>query len=184
MKKWLLTIYLLIGGFLFTACSNRDLKVCHIGVSQCSDDEWRHKMNSEMLREALFYDGLEVEIRSAKDNNQKQIADIQYFIDKEVDLLIVAPNEAAAITPSVEMAYKKGIPVIMVDRKIESDKYTAFIGADNYKIGQDAGNYILNMRKSSAKILEIRGLEGSTPAFERHKGLMDVIQDASNIQVV
>ena len=184
MNKWLLIVYLLIGGFLFTACSNRDLKVCHIGVSQCSDDEWRHKMNTEMLREALFYDGLEVEIRSAKDNNQKQIADIQYFIDKEVDLLIVAPNEAAAITPSVEKAYKKGIPVIMVDRKIESDKYTAFIGADNYKIGQDAGNYILNMRKSSAKILEIRGLEGSTPAFERHKGLMDVIQDASNIQVV
>ena len=185
MKNWILVLYiLLVGGFLFTACTNRDLKVCHIGVSQCSDDEWRHKMNTEMLREALFYDGLEVEIRSAKDNNQAQIADIQYFIDKEVDLLIVAPNEAAAITPSVEMAYKKGIPVIMVDRKIESDKYTAFIGADNYKIGQDAGNYILNMMKSSARILEIRGLEGSTPALERHKGLMDVIKDAPNIKVV
>ena len=84
MKNWILVLYiLLVGGFLFTACTNRDLKVCHIGVSQCSDDEWRHKMNTEMLREALFYDGLEVEIRSAKDNNQAQIADIQYFIDKE-----------------------------------------------------------------------------------------------------
>lgn len=185
MKNRILVLYiLLVGGFLFTACTNRDLKVCHIGVSQCSDDEWRHKMNTEMLREALFYDGLEVEIRSAKDNNQAQIADIQYFIEKEVDLLIVAPNKAAAITPSVEMAYKKGIPVIMVDRKIDSDKYTAFIGADNYKIGQDAGNYILNKMKSSAKILEIRGLEGSTPALERHKGLMDVIKDAPNIKVV
>ena len=91
MKKWLLIVYLLIGGFLFTACSNRDLKVCHIGVSQCSDDEWRHKMNSEMLREALFYDGLEVEIRSAKDNNQKQIADIQYFIDTSVHKLYKFP---------------------------------------------------------------------------------------------
>ena len=50
MKNWILVLYiLLVGGFLFTACTNRDLKVCHIGVSQCSDDEWRHKMNTEML---------------------------------------------------------------------------------------------------------------------------------------
>lgn len=185
MKNWCCFLFVsLFLSLFFNSCANRELKPYHIGVSQCSDDEWRHKMNTEILREALFYDGLEVEIRSAKDNNQTQISDIQYFIDKEVDLLIVAPNEAAAITPAVELAYEKGIPVIMVDRKIQSNKYTAFIGADNYKIGQDVGNYILNKTNSSGKILEIRGLEGSTPALERHKGLMEVVKDAPQIKIV
>lgn len=97
-------------------------------------------MNNEIVREALFYDGVEVEIRTAKDNNRNQIADIKYFIDKKVDLLIVAPNEAAAITPVVEKAYRQGIPVVVIDRKILSDKYTAFVGADNYEIGKMWGN--------------------------------------------
>ena len=184
-KKCQFLLYvLLLAELVFVSCANRDLKTYHIGVSQCSDDEWRNKMNTEMLREALFYDGIEVEIRSAKDNDLKQISDIHFFIDKKVDLLIVAPNKAAAITPAVEMAYEKGIPVIMVDRKIQSDKYTAFIGADNYKIGRDAGNYVQNMMNFSGKVLEIRGLEGSTPALERHNGFMDAIKDANQIEVI
>lgn len=183
-KCQFLLYVLLLAELVFVSCANQDLKTFHIGVSQCSDDEWRNKMNTEMLREALFYDGLEIEILSAKDNDLKQISDIQYFIEKKVDLLIVAPNKAAAITPAVEMAYEKGIPVIMVDRKIQSDKYTAFIGADNYKIGRDAGNYVQNMMSFSGKVLEIRGLEGSTPALERHKGFMDAIKDANQIEVI
>lgn len=178
----LLGIFLL--GLFFNSCTSQELKSYSIGVSQCSDDEWRHKMNTEILREALFYEGLDVEIRSAKDDNKTQISDIDYFVDKGVDLLIVAPNEAAAITPAVERAYAEGIPVIVVDRKIQSNQYTAFIGADNYKIGQDAGNYILNTTGTSGRILEITGLEGSTPALERHKGLMDVIERASDMKLM
>lgn len=184
IKSRFILYVLLLAELCLVSCTNRELRTYHIGVSQCSDDEWRNKMNTEMLREALFYDGLEVEIRSANDDNRTQITDIQYFIDKKVDLLIVAPNEAIAITPAVETAYEKGIPVIMVDRKIRTDKYTAFIGADNYKIGQDAGNYIQNIMNSSGKVLEIKGLDGSTPAFERHNGFMDAIKDANQIEVI
>lgn len=178
----LLSIFLV--GLFFKSCISQELKSYSIGVSQCSDDEWRHKMNTEILREALYYEGLDVEIRSAKDNNQTQISDIQYFIDKGVDLLVVAPNEAAAITSGVEKAYAEGIPVIIVDRKIQSDQYTAFIGADNYKIGQDAGNYILNLMEASGRILEITGLEGSTPALERHNGLVNVIEKAPEMKLI
>lgn len=142
-----------------------------------------HKMNNEIVREALFYDGVEVEIRTAKDNNRNQIADIKYFIDKKVDLLIVAPNEAAAITPVVEKAYRQGIPVVVIDRKILSDKYTAFVGADNYEIGKDVGQYILNRLHGKGKVLEITGLEGSTPAMERHKGLTDVLKEEPGIEI-
>jgi len=139
-------------------------------------------MNNEMQREALFYDGVEVEFRTAKDNNQYQINDINYFIDKKVDLLIVAPNEAAAITPSVEKAIKRGIPVVVVDRKTLSDNYTAFVGADNYKIGNDVGHYIVSRLNGKGNIFEVTGLEGSTPAMERHKGLMDALAEAPGIK--
>ena len=179
MKNYLLLSILCLAGILMS-CTQKHTRY-RIGVSQCSDDEWRHKMNNEIVREALFYDGVEVEIRTAKDNNRNQIADIKYFIDKKVDLLIVAPNEAAAITPVVEKAYRQGIPVVVIDRKILSDKYTAFVGADNYEIGKDVGQYILN--RLHGKGLEITGLEGSTPAMERHKGLTDVLKEEPGIEI-
>ena len=165
MKNGLL-YFLLCLAALVSSCDGTNTRY-HIGVSQCSDDEWRHKMNKEMQREALFYDGVQVEFRTAKDNNQYQINDINYFIDRKVDLLIVAPNEAAVITPSVEKAIKKGIPVVVVDRKILSDNYTAFVGADNYKIGSDVGHYIVSRLNGKGNIFEVTGLQGSTPAMER-----------------
>lgn len=182
MKNYLLLSILCLAGILMS-CTQKHTRY-RIGVSQCSDDEWRHKMNNEIVREALFYDGVEVEIRTAKDNNRNQIADIKYFIDKKVDLLIVAPNEAAAITPVVEKAYRQGIPVVVIDRKILSDKYTAFVGADNYEIGKDVGQYILNRLHGKGKVLEITGLEGSTPAMERHKGLTDVLKEEPGIEII
>ena len=177
MKNYLLLSILCLAGILMS-CTQKHTRY-RIGVSQCSDDEWRHKMNNEIVREALFYDGVEVEIRTAKDNNRNQIADIKYFIDKKVDLLIVAPNEAAAM----EKAYRQGIPVVVIDRKILSDKYTAFVGADNYEIGKDVGQYILNRLHGKGKVLEITGLEGSTPAMERHKGLTDVLKEEPGIEI-
>ena len=155
-----------------------------IGMSQCSDDSWRHKMNDEILREAMFYDGGSVEIRSAHDDNKKQIEDIRHFIDKKVDLLIVAPNEAAPITPVVEEAFDKGIPVIMVDRKILSDKYTAFMGADNYEIGREVGNYLAAKLGGKGNIVELTGLSGSTPAMERHQGFMSAISHYPDIHLL
>ena len=155
-----------------------------IGMSQCSDDSWRHKMNDEILREAMFYDGVSVEIRSAHDDNKKQIEDIRHFIDKKVDLLIVAPNEAAPITPVVEEAFDKGIPVVMVDRKILSDKYTAFMGADNYEIGREVGNYLAAKLGGKGNIVELTGLSGSTPAMERHQGFMSAISHYPDIHLL
>lgn len=182
MKNYLLLLMICLAAVMMSC--NRKQTRYRIGVSQCSDDEWRHKMNNEIVREALFYEGVEVEIRTARDNNRNQIEDINHFIDRKVDLLIVAPNEAAAITPIVEKAYRQGIPVVVVDRKILSDKYTAFVGADNYEIGKDVGKYIVNRLHGKGKVLEITGLEGSTPAMERHKGLTETLAGESGIEIV
>lgn len=168
---------------LTTSCTHREARF-RIGVSQCSDDEWRHQMNNEMLREALFYDGVEIDIRTVKDDNAEQIKDIRNFIKEGVDLLVVAPNEAAPITPVVEEAFDRGIPVIVFDRKILSDKYTAYIGADNYELGKAIGNYVANMLHGQGNVVEIAGLTGSTPAMDRHQGFVAAISPYPGIQLL
>lgn len=178
--KWIAVLLCFLG---MMAC-RQDTPHFRIGVAQCSDDSWRHKMNDEILREAMFYDGVSVEIRSAADDNRKQAEDVHYFIDKGVDLLIISANEAAPMTPIVEEAYQKGIPVILVDRKILSDKYTAYIGADNYEIGRAVGNYIASSLKGKGNVVELTGLGGSTPAMERHQGFMAAISNFPDIKLI
>ena len=179
--RYIVSVVLFI--LALTSCK-RDTPRYVIGMSQCSDDSWRHKMNDEILREAMFYEGVSVEIRSAHDDNRRQQEDIQYFIDKKVDLLIVTPNEAAPITPIVEEAFDKGIPVIVVDRKILSDKYTAFMGADNYEIGREVGKYLAAKLGGKGNVVELTGLSGSTPAMERHQGFMSAINRYPDIHLL
>ena len=178
--KWITVLFCLLG---LAAC-RQDAPRFRIGVAQCSDDSWRHKMNDEILREAMFYDGVSVEIRSAGDDNLRQAEDVRYFIDRGVDLLIISANEAAPMTPIVEEAYDKGIPVILIDRKILSDKYTAYIGADNNEIGRAVGNYIASRLGGKGNVVELTGLSGLTPAMERHQGFMAAISRFPEIKLI
>lgn len=141
-------------------------------------------MNGEMLTEALLYDNISIEILSAGDDNQRQIADIRSFIERRVDLLVVAPNEAVPVTPEVEEAYAQGIPVVVVDRKILSDKYTAYIGADNYQIGKAVGEYVVNRLQGRGRVVELTGLSGSTPAIDRHQGFVSVLKHHPGIDLL
>ncbi len=184
MKKYIFFIFWgLLTLTFFVSCIQRKPRF-RIGISQCSDDDWRNQMNKEILREALFYDGVEVEIRTARDNNEKQKEDIRHFIDEGVNLLVIAPNEAAPITPVVEEAYTRGIPVIVVDRKILSDKYTAYVGADNFGIGQAIGNYIASLLDGKGTVVELTGLSGSTPAIDRHRGFISAIKAYPKIHLL
>jgi signal transduction histidine kinase/CheY-like chemotaxis protein len=156
-----------------------------VGFSQCArDDVWHQAINYEMMLEVALHPNLELLTLLAQDDTQKQIADIEYLINQKIDLLIVSPNEAESITPIVEKAFKNGIPIILLDRKINSELYTAYVGADNYQIGFQAGQYVINILKNSGKIFEIRGLAGSTPAIERHRGFADAISKNENIEII
>lgn len=179
------SIYIIIAAVVMcgaTSCNGRPKY--KIGVSQCSDDEWRTRMNEEIRREMLFHDDAIVEIRSADDSNEKQIADITYFIDNDFDIIITAPNEADAITPIIKTAYEKGIPIIIFDRNINGDFYTAYMELDNEGIGRSAANYAFHLSgERPVNILEVRGLDGSTPASERHKGFEGGISDHDNLKI-
>lgn len=168
MKKLTLVISVIVACMFCVACQKE--KSYRIGVSQCSQDDWRKKMNEEIEREIMFHPEASVEIRSADDRNEKQIEDIKYFADNGFDIIIAAPNEEDAITPVIREIYERGIPVIVFDRNIHGDTYTAFMGADNVAIGSGAAGYAANLLGGKGKIIELRGLKGCTPATERHTG--------------
>lgn len=156
------------------ACSRKP-EVFTIGVSQCSVDAWREAANNEIGQEALFYNNLNLVFKSVRDDSQQQIADIEQFIEDGVDLLIISPNESSALSPVVEKAYDAGIPVVLYDRKVDSDKYTAFIGGDNRQIGSIAGSYTLSIIDGRKRIALIRGTRGSTADTERYEGFVSVL---------
>jgi len=170
---------------LMTGCNSRTPQY-RIGVSQCLDDAWRQKMNYEMERELLLHPDMSLSRRIAYGSNELQCAQIDSFIRERVDLLIVSPNEAEQVQPAVTRAYRAGIPVIVADRRVPGDEWTAFIGGDNYKVGRLMAQWVIGKasdKGSKAKgkpfvVLEVAGLPGSTPATLRHKGMMEGIEEA------
>ena len=175
--------YLLILTAIMTSCSESKVKY-RIGVSQCSQDIWRDKLNDELKMSTYLYDNVNLELVSADDNDQLQVEQINNFVDEKVDLLIVAPNQMATVTPAIDRAYDKGIPVIVFDRKTSSEKFTAYIGADNFEMGKLMGEYIATQLDGKGRVLEIQGLEGSSPAQERHQGFVEALSHYPGITLV
>jgi signal transduction histidine kinase/CheY-like chemotaxis protein len=183
-KRLLLFGCLLVGMFL-TGCNRSDeKKKFKIGFSQCTMfDDWRKTMVNEMTRELIFYDNMELILKDAEGDNQKQANQILELMDEKIDLLIVSPNEADPITPAVEKVFAKGIPVIIVDRKINSSSYTAYVGADNKYIGETIGRYVANLLNRKGNVVEVWGLKGSTAFIERHRGFKEAISKYPEIKV-
>ena len=151
MNRFLLFAIIIASVPLLMSCRKKE--TYRIGISQCSQDDWRNKMNDEIYREVMFHPEASVEIRSANDNNEKQIADIRYFKDAGFDIIIAAPNEADAITPVIKEVYESGTPVIVFDRSIIGDTYTAYIGVDNYGLGKAAAHYARHLLGKGGKVL-------------------------------
>lgn len=154
----------------FSGCAGKEEPRYKVGVSQPCDDEWRQKMNSEIRREMLFHDDIAVEFRSGDNDSRKQISDIRHFIEDGVDLIIVAPNEAQTVTPILEEALQKGIAVVTFDRNVYGNSYTSHFEPDNEEIGHQAALYARHIISGTVNALEIRGLDYSTPAQQRHDG--------------
>ena len=183
MKRYLyLIIY--IGLVLSLSACKQQPKKFVIGVSQCSEDIWRDKLNDELKMGEYLNDSITVKLASSNDDNVLQNKQVNQFVDEGVDLLVISPNQLSAISKAVERAYEKGIPVILYDRISSTDKYTAFIGCDNYLIGKSMGSFIAQKLQGKGRIVEICGLNGSSPAMERHLGFMDAIKSYPGIQVV
>lgn len=153
-----------------------------VGVSQCSEDTWRDKLNEE-LRIAATYQDVDLQIKSANDDVRLQTEQIDRFVEQGVDLLVVAPGQVS-ISPAIDKAYEKGIPVIIFDRQTRSNKYTAYIGADNHDIGASMAEFMANANTAGTKVVELCGLSSSSPAIERDAGFDSVAAHRPNIDIV
>jgi len=166
-----------------SGCKDKPKKYL-IGFSQCVEsDAWRKTMLQEMKRELSFHPDLALSYKQADGNSEKQINQVKELLGERVDILIISPNEAEPLTPIVEEAFNSGIPVIVVDRKISSSLYTAYVGGDNYSIGKLAGEYAVKLLEGKGNIIEITGLPKSTPAIERNKGFVNAIKSHTSINV-
>ena len=176
-------VAVLLALLTLTSCSSAG-KRYRIGVSQCSADIWRDKQNDELRMAAYFHEDIDLCFAAAYDSDERQIQQIDSLVDTGIDLLIVAPNQVETISPAIDRAYDKGIPVIVFERKTSSRKYTAFISADNYEMGRVMGEYVASQLQGKGNVMEIMGLEGSSPAIERHNGFADALKSYPGITTV
>lgn len=180
MKHLLILLFSL---YIYTGCTRPDKEKPYvIGISQCMlDDAWRQAMIREVGIEASNYDHIRVIVKDANSSNERQIEQIRELIARKVDVLIISPFESAPLTAVAEEAYRAGIPTIITDRKVDTEQYTTFVGADNYEIGLSAGRYAAERLPANAAILEIWGMAGSSPAQERHNGFRDALKSRTDL---
>ncbi|MBQ7570874.1 MAG: substrate-binding domain-containing protein [Bacteroidaceae bacterium] len=188
MKKRLLT-YMAVLSVLLTACSSE--KTYKIGVSQCGSGQWREKVNREMLAAQHLYErNVRVTIACAYDDTEQQIRQIDSLVESGIDLLVVAPNEAAPIVEAISKVRQLGIPVIYFDRKASTDDYTAFIGASNVEVGRIMGDFALQVagdlpdKEGKPLVMEITGAMSTSPAQERHNGFSTAMARHDELQYV
>ncbi len=182
MKK-LILLFLLVPILLFSKPQQEKIEYT-IGFSQCTaHDAWRKAMLKEVENSLLLQNNVTLIVRDANGSSDTQVAQIKELVDLEIDLLVVSPNESKPLTPIISEIYKKGLPVIVVDRNINTQNYTQYIGADNYQIGFEAGQYAALLLNGEGSVMEIWGLPGSSPAMQRHNGFVAAINEYPEIRI-
>lgn len=177
--------FLVVVVFVLNSCkSDSDIDKITIGFSQSIDhDIWRASMNHAMEVEAALHPEVNLKIRNANRQSKKQIEDVEKFIEEKVDVIIVSAFESDSIIPVLEKANSKGIPVIIVDRKVNSSNYTAYIGADNVEVGRIAGRHIVSLSNGKGNVIEIRGARHTSPGLERSLGFNEIVSQYPRIKV-
>ena len=160
-----------------------------IGFSQANNAEpYRQHVNDDLTAAAKAVPQFTLQIADGAGNVNTQTSQVDNFITQKVDLLLISPFEAAPLTPAVKRAIDAGIPVIELDRKTNGDPgkdYTAFIGGDNFKIAQAAGDYTAKtLLPEGGEVAVLEGLPSSTPAVERLNGFKEGVKVNDKIQIV
>lgn len=184
MLRTVATAAVLVFIMLYTCGCSSPARTYIIGVSQCSEDSWRAKLHDELDMATYFNEGVQLRYASSNDDAELQSKQIKAMIDDGIDLLIVSPQQIGELSETVDEAYDKGIPVILFDRKTGSEKYTAFMGADNYLIGQMCAEYIAEQLHGRGSVVEIGGLKESSPAIDRTRGFRDALAKYPGLKIV
>lgn len=177
---------LIISVFILSSCNpySKDRNKISIGFSQCiNNDIWRKSMDHTMEVEASLHPEVKLTIYNADRNVKKQIHDVDEMIEQGMDVIIIAPYESDSIVPVIEKANTRGIPVIIIDRKVNTSNYTAFLGADNIEVGRLAGKHIASISNGHANVIEIDADLKTSPGLERRIGFQQIVKQYHGIKV-
>lgn len=150
-----------------------------IGFSQVTTVEpWRVQFNKDIKAEAAKHPEVELLISDGQDKTEKQVADVENFITQQVDLILISPKESAGLTGVVEKALDAGIPVIVLDRNVDTDRVQQWIGGDNVVIGRAAGEHAVELLggpgAAKGKVVEIWGGLGTQASHDRSNGFHEL----------
>jgi len=149
-----------------------------IGMSQCNLAEpWRVQMNDDIGEQAKKYPQIKMLWKDAQNDERVQQSQVREFLTQGIDLLIVSPKETVPLTAPVKEVYHAGIPVIVLDREIQGESFTCFIGGDNVLIGREAGKYLASILNGKGKVVELQGLMTSEPGVDRHEGFIEGLKE-------
>mgnify|MGYP003631209421 CR=1 FL=1 len=182
MNRSILVIFICL---LFSCRNDQDGEKIRIGFSQCINDHpWREAMNHAMRVQASLSPEIDLTIYEAHIDLELQRAQIEEMIDKKFDVIIISPMLSDKLVPVISKAFDSGIPVVLIDRKINSEKYSAYVGADNLEVGRNAGNYIASATNSSINVVELKLGDNASPSIERSEGFHEVVDSLQNIDVI
>lgn len=188
-KRLLLSAALVLAGVSLTGWTQTMAKKYRFGFSQVTTLEpWRVQFNKDMRAEAAKHPDVELVIADAGDRTDKQVADMENFIAQKMDVIFISPKESAGLTGVTEKAFKAGIPVIVLDRNVDGEAYTQYIGGDNVAIGRAAGKFIVNLLggpgKARGNLIEIWGNQGVQAAHDRHNGVFESVGKEPGIKLL
>ncbi|WP_226899483.1 substrate-binding domain-containing protein [Nonomuraea phyllanthi] len=195
MNKTITTITVALCAALAAACASKapapsassgDKSTFVVGYSQSNNAEpYRAQLNLQLQHYLKKYPDIELlPIADARQSSATQVSQVQNFITQKVDALIVSPTEPAPLTAAVEQACAAKIPVIVLDRTVNTDCYTAFIGGDNVLIGKKAGEEALRLLPDGGNVVELRGIMSNQPQIDRDKGFREAIAANPTIKII
>jgi len=165
-------------------CSQKGASKPLIALAQAnSQDPWRQVFDAQIKKTAAQHPEVDFEEQDAQDDPIKQSNQIDTFKVKGAKVLLVSAA-SEAVQKSVEAAFDAGIPVILLDRQIPGDKYTAWVGGDNVDIARQAAAYIAKRLNGKGVVLMIKGKAGAGPTIDRENGAKDEFKKYPGITVI
>jgi ribose transport system substrate-binding protein len=180
----------LCAAVLATSCASGEKKQLTVAFSQANNAEpYRAAQNALMAKLFSQYADVKLVISDAQQDNSKQVAQVETFIRQKPDLLIVAPNERAALTAVMGQAMEAQIPVICLERDILQPNYTSYVHSDNVAIGRQAGKFIVGhltkkYGKPKGQIVAVRGLLGVEGEVNRDRGAKEIFDQYPDIKII
>lgn len=147
-------------------------------------NEWRAAQVFELQQALQPYRNIRVIYSDAQGSTARQILDMQRMVDQGADVIVISPRDATAMTQAIAAVYRSGIPVVLLTRRIHTQDYSCFIGADDRRIATDAAHALARRMGGRGRVVMLQGVATATTAIQRREGFLQALKEYPQIQLV